>query len=128
MESNEFIDSPEWFAADNNAYKVTVVALRESKVVIWNRDVLRYALRHDEALLAILEHILGKDVGGTKLRIARDNEILKKKCKEAAADINSHKSRVGLLKSTDCLPAADANAAQQRGPSASSKQDLVKKP
>lgn len=64
IDSHEFIDSPEWFSGvtSSDTYTVTVKALEETRVMIWNRDKLKLSIGDDPYLQAIVEHVLGTDV------------------------------------------------------------------
>ena len=63
IDSHQFLDSPEWFGVgSHDTYQVSIVALEESRLLIWNRDKLKLTISSDAYLQAVLDNILGKDV------------------------------------------------------------------
>ena len=63
IDSHQFLDSPEWFGVGSHStYQVSIVALEESRLLIWNRDKLKLTISSDPYLQAVLDNILGKDV------------------------------------------------------------------
>jgi len=63
IDSHQFLDSPEWFGVGSHeTYQVSIVALEESRLLVWNRDKLKLSISCDPYLQTILDNILGKDV------------------------------------------------------------------
>lgn len=63
IDSHQFLDSPEWFGVGSNeTYQVSIVALEESRLLVWNRDKLKLSISCQPYLQAVLDNILGKDV------------------------------------------------------------------
>lgn len=63
IDSHQFLDSPEWFGVGaNETYQVTIMALEESRLMIWHRDKLKLSICTEPYLQAILDNVLGKDV------------------------------------------------------------------
>ncbi|KAI1292819.1 Blood vessel epicardial substance [Halotydeus destructor] len=63
IDSHQFLDSPEWFGVGANAtYQVTIMALEESRLIIWHRDKLKLSICNEPYLQAVLDNVLGKDV------------------------------------------------------------------
>lgn len=61
--AHQFLDSPEWFGVSTDEYfQVTITAVEESRIIIWNRDKLKLTINGDSFLQAVFDHILGKDV------------------------------------------------------------------
>ncbi|CAG9787934.1 unnamed protein product [Diatraea saccharalis] len=60
---HHFLDSPEWFGVSTDEYfQVSIMAMEESRVLVWHRDKLKLSIMSDEFLQAVFEHILGRDV------------------------------------------------------------------
>ncbi|CAG2100593.1 unnamed protein product, partial [Medioppia subpectinata] len=63
IDSHQFLDSPEWFGVGSHeTYQVSIVALEESRLLVWNRDKLKLSISCDPYLQTLLDNILGKDV------------------------------------------------------------------
>jgi len=63
IDSHQFLDSPEWFGVGSNeTYQVTIMALEESRLMIWHRDKLKLSICTEPYLQCLLDNILGKDV------------------------------------------------------------------
>ncbi|XP_054165891.1 popeye domain-containing protein 2-like [Oppia nitens] len=63
LDSHQFLDSPEWFGVGTQeTYEVSIVALEESRLMIWNRDKLKLSISCDLYLQSLIDNILGKDV------------------------------------------------------------------
>jgi len=63
IDSHQFLDSPEWFGVGSHeTYQVSILALEESRLLVWNRDKLKLSISGDAYLQAVLDNILGKDV------------------------------------------------------------------
>lgn len=61
--ANQFLDSPEWFGMSTDEYfQVTIIAVEDGSVLVWNRDKLKLTINGDAFLQAVFDHILGKDV------------------------------------------------------------------
>ncbi|KAH9396962.1 hypothetical protein TYRP_003263 [Tyrophagus putrescentiae] len=59
----QFLESPEWFGMNSSdKYQVSIVALEESQLLVWNRDKLKLSISSDRYLQIILDHILGRDI------------------------------------------------------------------
>lgn len=59
----QFLESPEWFGMNSSEkYQVSIVALEESQLLVWNRDKLKLSISSDRYLQIILDHILGRDI------------------------------------------------------------------
>ncbi|KAK2717219.1 hypothetical protein QYM36_007363, partial [Artemia franciscana] len=60
---NQFLDSPEWFGSSSDeCFQVTITALEDCRVLVWQRDKLRLTLMSDPFLNAVFDHVLGRDV------------------------------------------------------------------
>ena len=63
LDSQQFLDSHQWFGFGfNKTYQVSIVALEESRLLVWNRDKLKLSISSDPYLQTVLDNILGKDV------------------------------------------------------------------
>lgn len=64
IDSGQFLESPEWFGLSGNTdkHQVTMVALEDSQMLVWNRDKLKLSISNDRYLQTMLEHILAKDI------------------------------------------------------------------
>lgn len=70
---NKFLDSPEWFRINSDGtYQVSIMAVQESRILIWNLDKLKSFIFKEPYLQSILDNILGKDVV-KKLTVVTDN-------------------------------------------------------
>ena len=70
----QFLESPEWFGMNSGSkYQVSIVALEESQLLVWNRDKLKLSISSDRYLQIILDHILGRDIV-KKLMLSLDIE------------------------------------------------------
>lgn len=80
----QFLESPEWFGmSSSEKYQVSIVALEESQLLVWNRDKLKLSISSDRYLQTILDHILGRDIV-KKLMLSLDIE---------ATNMSSEKSK-----------------------------------
>ncbi|EDS36025.1 conserved hypothetical protein [Culex quinquefasciatus] len=60
---HQFLDSPEWFGVSTDDYfQVSIMAMEESRVLIWHRDKLKLSIMAEPFLQAVFDHILGRDV------------------------------------------------------------------
>uniref|UniRef100_A0A182PM53 POPDC1-3 domain-containing protein n=1 Tax=Anopheles epiroticus TaxID=199890 RepID=A0A182PM53_9DIPT len=60
---HQFLDSPEWFGVSTDDYfQVSIMAMEESRVLIWHRDKLKLSIIAEPFLQAVFDHILGRDV------------------------------------------------------------------
>ncbi|XP_028025858.1 blood vessel epicardial substance-like isoform X2 [Bombyx mandarina] len=60
---HHFLDSPEWFGVSTDDYfQVSIMAMEESRVLVWHRDKLKLSIMSDAFLQAVFDHILGRDV------------------------------------------------------------------
>ncbi|XP_026318800.1 blood vessel epicardial substance-like isoform X2 [Hyposmocoma kahamanoa] len=60
---HHFLDSPEWFGVSTDEYfQVSIMAMEESRVLVWHRDKLKLSIMSDAFLQAVFDHILGRDV------------------------------------------------------------------
>ena len=63
IDAHQFLDSPEWFGVGSHeTYQVSIVALEESRLLVWNRDKLKLSISCKPYLQTVLDNILGKDV------------------------------------------------------------------
>ncbi len=63
IDSHQFLDSPEWFGVGSHeTYQVSIIALEESRLLVWNRDKLKLTISNDNYLQSVLDNILGRDV------------------------------------------------------------------
>lgn len=46
----------------NETMAVTIMALEESRLIVWHRDKLKLTISDDLYLQAVLDNVLGKDV------------------------------------------------------------------
>lgn len=59
----QFLESPEWFGMNSSdRYQISIVALEESQLLVWNRDKLKLSISSDRYLQILLDHILGRDI------------------------------------------------------------------
>lgn len=74
---HQFLDSPEWFGVSTDDYfQVSIMAMEESRVLIWHRDKLRLSIINDSFLRTVFDHILGKDVVKKLMQVTQVNETL----------------------------------------------------
>lgn len=60
---HQFLDSPEWFGVSTDDYfQVSIMAMEESRVLIWHRDKLKLSIMTEPFLQVVFDHILGRDV------------------------------------------------------------------
>lgn len=82
---HQFLDSPEWFGVSTDDYfqvsaknidkcsefmlidcllvlQVSIMAMEESRVLIWHRDKLKLSIMAEPFLQTVFDHILGRDV------------------------------------------------------------------
>ncbi|CAH0720212.1 unnamed protein product, partial [Brenthis ino] len=60
---HHFLDSPEWFGVSTDEFfQVSIMAMEESRVLVWHRDKLKLSIISDAFLQAVFDHILGRDV------------------------------------------------------------------
>ncbi|CAG9562359.1 unnamed protein product [Danaus chrysippus] len=60
---HHFLDSPEWFGVSTDEFfQVSIMAMEESRVLVWHRDKLKLSIMSDAFLQAVFDHILGRDV------------------------------------------------------------------
>lgn len=70
---HKFLDSPEWFRINSDGtYQVSIIAVQESRILIWDLDKLKLLILKEPYLQSILDNILSKDVV-KKLIIITDN-------------------------------------------------------
>jgi blood vessel epicardial substance len=93
---HQFLDSPEWFGVSTddyfqvNAYmhphdwtiqlfqitfQVSIMSMEESRVLIWHRDKLKFAIMAEPFLQAVFDHILGRDVVKKLMQVTQVNII-----------------------------------------------------
>ncbi|GAB6030387.1 hypothetical protein CHUAL_007265 [Chamberlinius hualienensis] len=73
----QFLDSPEWFGmSTDDFFQVSVIAVEESKVLVWNRDKLKLSMTSDAFLQAIFDHILGKDVVSKLMQVIISKNVV----------------------------------------------------
>ncbi|CAG0892260.1 unnamed protein product [Darwinula stevensoni] len=73
----QFLDSPEWFtSATNHKFQVSVMAVENSKLLIWHRDKLKLTIMSDVFLQAVFDHILGRDVVKKLMQVHMESSSL----------------------------------------------------
>uniref|UniRef100_A0A2M4BKH1 Putative blood vessel epicardial substance n=2 Tax=Anopheles marajoara TaxID=58244 RepID=A0A2M4BKH1_9DIPT len=61
--ARQFLDTPEWFGVPTDDYfQVSIMAMEESRVLVWHRDKLKLSIMADPFLQTVFEHILSRDV------------------------------------------------------------------
>lgn len=74
---HQFLDSPEWFGVSTDDYfQVSIMAMEESRLLIWHRDKLRLSIINDTFLQTVFDHILGKDVVKKLMQVTQVSETL----------------------------------------------------
>ncbi|XP_055298131.1 blood vessel epicardial substance isoform X4 [Sitodiplosis mosellana] len=74
---HQFLDSPEWFGVSTDDYfQVSIMAMEESRVLIWHRDKLRLSIINESFLQTVFDHILGKDVVKKLMQVTQVSETL----------------------------------------------------
>ncbi|XP_063704057.1 popeye domain-containing protein 3 [Culicoides brevitarsis] len=74
---HQFLDSPEWFGVSTDDYfQVSIVAMEESRVLIWHRDKLKLSIMGDPFLQSVIDHILGRDVVKKLMQVTQVNETM----------------------------------------------------
>ncbi|KAG7298849.1 hypothetical protein JYU34_017303 [Plutella xylostella] len=60
---HHFLDSPEWFGVStDDFFQVSIMAMEESRVLVWHRDKLKLSIMSDAFLQSVFDHVLGRDV------------------------------------------------------------------
>ncbi|XP_031628557.1 blood vessel epicardial substance isoform X2 [Contarinia nasturtii] len=74
---HQFLDSPEWFGVStDDFFQVSIMAMEESRVLIWHRDKLRLSIINDSFLRTVFDHILAKDVVKKLMQVTQVSETL----------------------------------------------------
>nr|XP_053604511.1 blood vessel epicardial substance-like isoform X2 [Plodia interpunctella] len=68
---HHFLDSPEWFGVSTDEhFQVSIMAMEESRVLVWHRDKLKLSIMSDAFLQTAFDHILGRDVVHKLLQVS----------------------------------------------------------
>ncbi|XP_061510450.1 blood vessel epicardial substance isoform X1 [Anopheles gambiae] len=74
---HQFLDSPEWFGVSTDDYfQVSIMAMEESRVLIWHRDKLKLSIMAEPFLQAVFDHILGRDVVKKLMQVTQVSETM----------------------------------------------------
>ncbi|KAL5277529.1 hypothetical protein ACFFRR_002636 [Megaselia abdita] len=74
---HQFLDSPEWFGVSTDDYfQVSIMAMEESRVLIWHRDKLKLSIMTEPFLQAVFDHILGRDVVKKLMQVTQVSETM----------------------------------------------------
>lgn len=74
---HQFLDSPEWFGVSTDDYfQVSIMAMEESRVLIWHRDKLKLSIMAEPFLQAVFDHILGRDVVKKLMQVTQVSETI----------------------------------------------------
>uniref|UniRef100_T1JAS8 POPDC1-3 domain-containing protein n=1 Tax=Strigamia maritima TaxID=126957 RepID=T1JAS8_STRMM len=72
--AHQFLDSPEWFGVSTDEFfQVTITALEESRIMVWNRDKLKLTINNESFLQAVFDHILGRDVVKKLMQVVNES-------------------------------------------------------
>ncbi|XP_039961241.1 blood vessel epicardial substance isoform X1 [Bactrocera tryoni] len=75
--SHQFLDSPEWFGVSTDDYfQVSIMAMEESRVLIWHRDKLKLSIMAEPFLQSVFDHILGRDVVKKLMQVTQVSESI----------------------------------------------------
>ncbi|XP_049539821.1 uncharacterized protein LOC125953962 isoform X1 [Anopheles darlingi] len=73
--ARQFLDTPEWFGVPTDDYfQVSIMAMEESRVLVWHRDKLKLSIMTDPFLQTVFEHILSRDVVKKLLQVTQISE------------------------------------------------------
>ncbi|XP_050081666.1 uncharacterized protein LOC126568950 isoform X1 [Anopheles aquasalis] len=73
--ARQFLDTPEWFGVPTDDYfQVSIMAMEESRVLVWHRDKLKLSIMADPFLQTVFEHILSRDVVKKLLQVTQISE------------------------------------------------------
>ncbi|XP_023300765.2 uncharacterized protein LOC111682992 isoform X1 [Lucilia cuprina] len=74
---HQFLDSPEWFGVSTDDYfQVSIMAMEESRVLIWHRDKLKLSIMSEPFLQTVFDHILGRDVVKKLMQVTQVSESI----------------------------------------------------
>ncbi|XP_011183317.1 blood vessel epicardial substance isoform X1 [Zeugodacus cucurbitae] len=74
---HQFLDSPEWFGVSTDDYfQVSIMAMEESRVLIWHRDKLKLSIMAEPFLQSVFDHILGRDVVKKLMQVTQVSESI----------------------------------------------------
>ncbi|XP_033171526.1 blood vessel epicardial substance isoform X1 [Drosophila mauritiana] len=74
---HQFLDSPEWFGVSTDDYfQVSIMAMEESRVLIWHRDKLKLSIMAEPFLQTVFDHILGRDVVKKLMQVTQVSESI----------------------------------------------------
>ncbi|XP_035904394.1 blood vessel epicardial substance isoform X1 [Anopheles stephensi] len=74
---HQFLDSPEWFGVStDDFFQVSIMAMEESRVLIWHRDKLKLSIMAEPFLQAVFDHILGRDVVKKLMQVTQVSETM----------------------------------------------------
>lgn len=74
---HQFLDSPEWFGVSTDDYfQVSIMAMEESRILIWHRDKLKLSIMAEPFLQAVFDHILGRDVVKKLMQVTQVSETM----------------------------------------------------
>ncbi|XP_055845761.1 blood vessel epicardial substance isoform X1 [Episyrphus balteatus] len=74
---HQFLDSPEWFGVSTDDYfQVSIMAMEESRVLIWHRDKLKLSIMAEPFLQSVFDHILGRDVVKKLMQVTQVSETM----------------------------------------------------
>ncbi|EDX18507.1 GD17511 [Drosophila simulans] len=74
---HQFLDSPEWFGVSTDDYfQVSIMAMEESRVLIWHRDKLKLSIMAEPFLQTVFDHILGRDVVRKLMQVTQVSESI----------------------------------------------------
>uniref|UniRef100_A0AAG5DWG1 POPDC1-3 domain-containing protein n=1 Tax=Anopheles atroparvus TaxID=41427 RepID=A0AAG5DWG1_ANOAO len=74
---HQFLDSPEWFGVStDDFFQVSIMAIEESRVLIWHRDKLKLSMIAEPFLQSVFDHILGRDVVKKLMQVTQVCEIM----------------------------------------------------
>ncbi|XP_077984694.1 popeye domain-containing protein 1-A-like [Glandiceps talaboti] len=78
VQSNEFLDSPEWISigqGSGDAFLVSIRAITDCRHLTWSRSKLKTYLSKEPFLAAVLDTVVGKDVA-CKMQIVKEQILL----------------------------------------------------
>ncbi|XP_032593747.1 blood vessel epicardial substance isoform X2 [Drosophila grimshawi] len=74
---HQFLDSPEWFGVStDDFFQVSIMAMEESRVLIWHRDKLKLSIMAEPFLQTVFDHILGRDVVKKLMQVTQVSESI----------------------------------------------------
>ncbi|XP_058064012.1 blood vessel epicardial substance isoform X1 [Anopheles bellator] len=74
---HQFLDSPEWFGVStDDFFQVSIMAMEESRVLIWHRDKLKLSIMAEPFLQTVFDHILSRDVVKKLIQVTQVSETM----------------------------------------------------